>query len=98
RAFLQAPHFIDNAFIRSKPDRITEEAGDRTEVATIGTAASGLNRNHVETGRLDSDPPHQISSPPRQMTNQIELFQVHVFPRYGRIVVEAGFDSFTAAI
>src|ERR1700733_15270539 len=54
-ASLQQEQFVDYALVGAKANRIAEETGDGAELATVGAAASGFDRNNAKRSPAFAD-------------------------------------------
>src|ERR1700674_1451687 len=84
--FLESQHFVDHAFVRAKTNRVAKESRDCAKLATVRTAATGLNRHHMDrtpSGALF------LQKRPRHLWDHVELVQVHCVPGNRRIRLEA---------
>src|SRR4029077_221959 len=84
-----------HAFIAAKAYGIPEKTGYGAELASIRTASPGLHRNNPERRPSAPDAPKQRSD---CLRNDVELVEIHGFPRNRRIGLQCGFSLLSKLI
>ena len=54
-ARFQHQQFVDDAFVGAEADGVAEKSGDGAELASVGTAASGFDRDDAERSPAFAD-------------------------------------------
>ncbi len=86
RARLQPQHFVHDALVGAKADRIAEEAGHGAELAAVGTAAPGFDGDDVERLPRPLEVPHDR---PEEAGDPVELADIERLPRDLGVVLQS---------
>ena len=84
-AGLEQEQFVDHAFVGAEADGVAEESGDGAELAAVGTAASGLDRDDAKRSPAFADFAEQRVD---DFGQEIELVEIDLVPGNDGIVLQ----------